>query len=184
MAETNEQFISSSKTYVQALDELSKQAYAGFEKLVDLNLAASKDLLASFFSYTQAVLDVKDAQELQSLQVGYLEQMAEKSATYGQHLFTVVTSGSAEFSKAFESKMTEAKSVFADTLEAMLKNAPPGTETVMAAFKNAVSASQDIIQSAQSSAKKAMNEVESNFTSGVNQVNKAASAAANATKKR
>ncbi|MES2878451.1 MAG: phasin family protein [Pseudomonadota bacterium] len=184
MAETNEQFISSSKTYVQALEELSKQAFASFEKLVDLNLAASKDLLASAFSYAQAVLGAKDAQEFQSLQVGYLEQMAEKSATYGQHFFTVATSGGAEFSKAFESKLSEVKSVFADTLETLLKNAPPGTETVMAAFKNAVSASQDIIEAAQSSAKKAMNEVESNFTSGVNQVNKAAAAAANATKKR
>ena len=65
--------------------------------------------------------------------------------------------------------MVEAQTIFADVVENLAKNAPAGTEAAMAAFKSAMNTSQNVIESAQSSAKKAVETVESNFAEVANQ---------------
>lgn len=169
MSYTPEQFIATNQSNFQALEGLATQTFAGFEKLVELNLATAKAVLSEAFNHTSAVLSVKDAQELLALQVGLLQPMTEKSAAYGQNLYTIATGTGAAFSKTIEAKFSEAQAVFTDAMENFLKNAPAGTETAVAAFKSAVSASKSVIESAQSSARKAAEVVESNFAAAANQ---------------
>lgn len=164
-----EQLITTNRNNVRALESLAVQAHAGVEKLVELNLATSKAMLGDLFSHTQAVLRAKDPQEWLALQAGMYQPLAEKSASYGQHLMTITTSAGAEFSKVCEAKMTEAQTMFSDMVESLVKNAPAGTEAAMAAFKSAMNTSQNVIESAQSSAKKAVETVESNFAEVANQ---------------
>jgi phasin family protein len=181
MSNTPEQFTAANLSNVQALEGLAKQAFAGFEKLVELNLATSKALLRDAFSHTSAVLGAKDAQEWLSLQAGLLQPMAEKSAAYGQNLYTITTGTGAEFSKTMEARFSEGQAAFNEAIENFLRNAPVGSETVVAAFKSAVSASKSVIESAQNSAKKAAEVVESNFSAATHQ---AASAATSSSRKR
>src|SRR5659263_64524 len=104
MNTTAEQFIATNKANLQALEVLTAQAYAGFEKFVELNLAASKAALGESFSHVQSILGAKDAQELIALQSALLKPLAEKSAAYAQHVQTIVTGSGAEFIKAVEAK--------------------------------------------------------------------------------
>ena len=181
MTYTTEQFTATNKANVEALEGLATQAFTGFEKLVELNMAASKAALVESFSHAQAVLDAKDAQQLLALQSGVFQPLAEKSAAYSRHVYTIATDSSAEFTKAFETKLAEAQKAFADVVENVAKNAPAGTETAVAVFKSAVSAGQNAIESAQSTAKKAVELAESNFTAVANQ---ATNVATTASKKR
>lgn len=181
MPHTPEHFIATHQSNLQALEGLAKQTFAGFEKLVELNMATSKAVLSDAFSHTGAVLGAKDAQEWLSLQAGLLQPMAEKSAAYGQNLYTITTGTGAEFSKTMEAKFSEAQAAFNEAIENFLKNAPAGSESAVAAFKSAVSASKSVIESAQTSAKKAAEVVESNFAAATHQ---ATSAATSASKKR
>ncbi len=173
MTYTPEQFISSNKATVKTLEGISNNVYAGIEKLVELNLAASKAVVAESFSHFQAVLGAKDAQELMALQAGVFQPLAEKSVAYGRHLYAIISESGAEFTKAFESKFAEAQHGFATLVEDATKNAPAGTESAVAVFKSAVNASQNVIESAQGSAKKALEMAESNFTAVANQAVKA-----------
>lgn len=177
MSYTPEQLIATNQSNFQALEVLATQSFAGFEKLVELNLATAKAVLREAFNHTSAALGAKDAQELLALQVGMLQPMTEKSAAYGQNLYTIATGTGAEFSKTIEAKCSEAQAALADAMEDFLKNAPAGTETAVAAFKSAVAASKSVIESAQSSARKAAEVVESNFSA-------AASHASSSSKKR
>ena len=179
MNNTAEQFIATNKANLQALQGLTTQAFAGVEKLVELNLAASKATLGDSFSQFQAVLGAKDAQELLALQSGLFKPFAEKSAAYVQHLQTIVTSNGAEFTKAVETKTAEAQKAFSGVVENLAKNAPAGSESAVAAFKSALTAGQNAIESAQTQAKKAVETAQSNFTAATTQ---AADAVKKATK--
>lgn len=176
-----EQLIASNKANVQSLEDMTTQAFAGFEKLVELNLATSKTALSESFSHSQAVLNAKDPQSFMALQTGLFQQLTEKSVAYGQGVYTLANGTGAELTKVLESKMAEAQSVFADLVENLVKNAPAGAETAVAAFKSAVNASQNVIESAQNSAKKAAEAAESSFAAVTNQ---AVNAATSASKKR
>ncbi len=151
-----EQFIATNKANLQALEGLTTQAYGGVEKLVELNLAASKAALSESFIHAKAVIGAKDAQELIALQSGFLKPLAEKSAAYVQHVQTIATSSSSEFTKAIEAKTAEAKKAFSGVVETIAKSAPAGTESAVAAFKNALTVGQDAVESAQTSAKNAV----------------------------
>jgi phasin family protein len=179
MNNTAAQFIESNKANVQALEVLAKEAFAGVEKLVELNMATSKAVLGESFSHAQAVLGAKDAQELMALQAGLLKPAADKSAAYAQHVKTIVTGSSAEFAKTVEAKTAEAKKAFSGVIETMTKNAPAGSETAVAAFKNALTAGQNALESAQTTAKQAVETAQSNFTAAATQ---AADAVKKATK--
>ena len=104
-----ELFIATTKSNIESLESLTKQAFSGFEKLVELNLDASRAVLNESISHTRSVMEIKDAQTMLNLQANFLQSLAEKSAAYGQHLYTVVTGTSADFTKTMQSKMNEAQ---------------------------------------------------------------------------
>ena len=163
------QFIETNKANLQALEGISTQAFAGVEKLVELNLAASKALLGETFSHVQAILGAKDAQEVIALQSGLLKPLAEKTAAYAQHVQTIVTGSSADLTKAVEAKTAEAQKAFGGVLENLTKNAPAGSETAVAAFKNALTAGQNAFESVQAQTKKAVETAQTNFTAAATQ---------------
>lgn len=179
MYNANEQFIATQQASLQAIESLATQAFAGFEKLVELNMAASKALLGESFSQMQAVLVAKDAQEVLSLQSNFFKPMAEKSAAYAQHVQTIVSDSGAEITKTVEASSVEVQKNLSRVVESLTKNAPAGTESAVAAFKNALTAGQSAFESAQSSAKKAVKIAQSNFNTVSTQT---ADAVKNATK--
>ena len=79
MKNTAEQFTATHKATLQALQGFTTQAFAGMEKLVELNMAASKAMMEESFSHTQAMLAAKDPKELLALQAGLIAPLADKT---------------------------------------------------------------------------------------------------------
>ena len=104
MKNTAEQFAATNKANLQALQGFTAQAFSGLEKLVELNLAASKAVMEESFGHAQAVLSAKDAKELLALQTGLVKPMADKSTAYAQHVQAILTGSTADFTKAVEAK--------------------------------------------------------------------------------
>jgi phasin family protein len=172
-----EQFAATNKANLEALKGVTTQAYAGFEKMVELNMAATKALVGETFSHAQAVMAAKDPQQFMGLQSGLVQPLAEKTVAYGRHVRTIATDASAEFTKAVEAKVAESQKAFATLMDTAVKNAPAGSETAVAAFKSALSTSQNAIESAKTSAKTALETAESAFTAAADQAVKAVAAA-------
>ena len=160
---TNDQLIATQKSNVEALAGLSEKAFASFEKLIELNMAASKALLGESISHLQALTEVKDAQELMTLQSSLAKPMAEKAASYSRHLYDIVSGSSADFTKVFESASAESQKNVTELLETSLKNAPAGSEAAVAVIKTAMTAGNNAVETAQKSAKQAAQLVESNI---------------------
>ena len=100
MSNPAEQFAAAQQANLEAFEGAISKAFAGAEKLVELNLAASKAALGESFNHAKAVLAVKTPQEFMSLQTAFFQPMAEKSTAYFQHVQSIATEGSADFTKA------------------------------------------------------------------------------------
>jgi phasin family protein len=160
---TNDQFIASQKTSAQAFAGLSEKTFASFEKLVELNMAASRAILDESMNNLQALFGAKDAQSLLALQSGMGKPMAEKAASYSRYLYEIASSTGADVSEAFKSSGAASKKTVTALLENSLKNAPAGSQAAVAVIKSAVTAGNTAVESAQKSARQALQLVESNI---------------------
>ena len=172
---TAEQLLAAQKANVETLFGLTAKAFEGVEKLVELNVTATKAALVEAAETTQSMLSVKDAQELLALQASLFQPLAEKTAAYSRHLYDISSTTGAEFSRTFEGQFSEVQKKFLAVVDNAAKNAPAGSETAVAVFKSAVAAGNNALESVQKAVKQATDVAEANF-------NAVASQAVNATK--
>ena len=180
---TAEQLLAAQKANVETLFGLTTKAFEGVEKLVELNVTASKAALTEAAGTSQALLSVKDAQELLTLQASLFQPLAEKTAAYSRHLYDIAQGTSAEFSKAFEAKAAEAQQAFVGLVDSAAKNAPAGSETAVAVMKSAVAAANNAFESVQKAVKQASDVAEANFNAVSTQAVAAAKTATAKTKR-
>jgi phasin family protein len=172
---TAEQLLAAQKANVETLFGLTSKAFEGVEKLVELNVTATKAALVEAAETTQSVLSVKDAQELLALQAALFQPLAEKTAAYSRHLYDIASSTGGEFGRTFEAQFADAQKKVLAVVDNAAKNAPAGSETAVAVFKSAVAAGNNALESVQKAVKQATDVAEANF-------NAVASTAVNATK--
>ena len=165
---TAEQILAAQKANVETLFGLTTKAFEGVEKLVELNVTASKAALTEAAETTQAALGVKDAQELLALQAALFQPLAEKTAAYSRHLYDIASGTGAEFGKAFEVQATDAQKKFMAVVDNAAKNAPAGSETAVAVFKSAVAAGNNALESVQKAVQQASQVAEANFNAVAN----------------
>jgi phasin family protein len=162
-------FTAAQKTNMQAAEGMATQAYAGAEKFVELNMAATKAAVSESFAHMQALMGAKDVKDVVALQTAFLQPMAAKSAAYIKHAQTIATEGSTELTTAVKGQVADAQKAMNEAVEGLAKNAPAGSEAAMAAFKNAVTASQGAMETAQASMKKAGDAAQASFTTASKQ---------------
>ncbi|MGY8905004.1 MAG: phasin family protein [Burkholderiales bacterium] len=160
---TAEQILASHKANVETLFGLTTKAFEGVEKIVELNLTASKAALAESANHVQAAMSVKDAQELLALQAGLMQPLAEKTAAYSRHLYDIASASGTELGKAVEAKTNEAQKAFVGIVDNIAKNAPAGSETAVAVMKSAVAAANNAYESVQKAVSQATEMAETNF---------------------
>ena len=162
---TAEQLMASHKANIETLFGLTQKAFEGVEKLVELNVQATKAALAETANNAQAVMGVKDAQELLALQVSMVQPLAEKTAAYSRHLYDIAQSAGAEIGKSLEGQTAEAQKKFADMVDSAAQNAPAGSETAVTMMKTAMTAANTAYESVQKAVKQAGDMAETNFKS-------------------
>src|SRR4051812_49445052 len=165
---TTEQILAVQKANIETLFGLTTKAFEGVEKIVELNLTASKAALAEAAGTTQSLMGAKDAQELLALQASLFQPLAEKTAAYSRHLYDIASGTGAEFGKAFESQAADAQKKFLAVVDNAAKNAPAGSETAVAVFKSAVAAGNNALESVQKAVKQATEVAEANFNAVAN----------------
>ena len=183
MSLTPEQILASHKANVETLFGLTSKAFEGVEKLIELNVTASRAALNDAASHAQAVLSAKDVQELLALQANMFQPLAEKTAAYSRHLYDIASGTSAEVSRLAESQLAEAQSKFASVVDNAVKNAPAGTENAVVLVKSAVAAANNAFDSVQKAAKQAADVAEANFQAITNTAVKATQAASSKARK-
>lgn len=171
---TPEQFAAANQANLDAVKTAATKAYVGFEKLVELNMAASKAVMTESFAHAQALMEAKDPQQVMALQTGLVAPMAQKTVAYGRHVQAIVTDATGDFTKTLEGKAVEGQKAMEKAMENITKNAPAGTESAVAALKTAMASSQNAVESMQKAVKQAVSMTEASVTNATEQALKAA----------
>ncbi len=183
MTLTPEQVIAANKANLETLVGLTTKAFSGVEQLIELNLAAAKSAMTDSQEHINASLSVKDAQELLALQSSLLQPLAEKAVAYNRHLYEIATGTGAHFHGTVEGKVAEAQKAFHAMVDNAAKNAPAGSEAAVAAFKTAVSAGSNALETVQKAVKQATEVAESNYKTLAESALSATGSATSATRK-
>ncbi|GAA6143535.1 phasin family protein [Hydrogenophaga sp. 5NK40-0174] len=160
---TADQIVAAQKANVETLFGLTQKAFDGVEKLVDLNIQATKAAMSESAETAQAMMSVKDAQELLALQASLMQPLAEKTVAYSRHLYDIATGTGAAFSKAAESQAADAQKKMMAVVDNAAKNAPAGSESAVAVMKSSFSAANNAMESVQKAVKQATEMAEANF---------------------
>ncbi|MBY0455063.1 MAG: TIGR01841 family phasin [Burkholderiaceae bacterium] len=170
-----EQFTAAGKDAAADFSNLALTAYAGFEKLTDLNLATSKALLNDSLGSLQAAASAKTPQEALAAQSELARPLAEKAATYGRTVYEIASQTNAELAKVSQGKMGGVQQTFSAAMESLAKNVPAGGEAFAEAFKNMAATGQKFMDSAQAATKQAMTQAQTQVTDVVAKATKTTS---------
>ena len=160
---TQEQILAAQKANIETLFGLTQKAFEGVERLVELNLQATRATFNEVTNNTQAMLGVKDAQELLELQARLMQPLADKVSAYSRQLFEIASDTSAEFAKAAEDQSAEAQQKFMAVFENVARNAPAGSEPLVSAVRSAVNAASGAVDQVQKAVKQATEMAQSNI---------------------
>jgi phasin family protein len=151
------------KSQLDALFALSHTMFEATEKLVDLNLAATKALLEESADRTQVMFGVKDAQELLAVGSSFAQPALEKAVSYSRNVYGIASGASAGVSKIFETQIAQNNKQVAEMIEVASKNAPTGAEPAASMFKSALAAANTAYDTFNKATKQAVDMAESNF---------------------
>jgi phasin family protein len=178
MMMTFDQFASQQKAAMDSFFALANTAFQGAEKLVELNVRASKALLDDAATHAQAVLSSKDMQSLLAVQASAIQPSAEKAMAYSRHVYEISTGTTAEFTKAAEAQTEDMRAKFADFVDTAVKNAPAGSDAAMTFVKNAFTSASATSEAMQHAMKQATAQAHGAMTSMAEQATAVAKPAA------
>lgn len=156
---TVEQFTNAHKANLDTLYGLSQSAFEGVEKVVALNLQASKAAMTEATDAAKAVLGVKDVQSLFALQQSLLQPAAEKALAYGRHVYEIAAQTNAEVVRVAEEQFADLQQKVVGAVDSVVdnavKNAPAGSESVVALMRSAVTTASNAVESVQKATRQA-----------------------------
>jgi phasin family protein len=173
---TAEQVIATHKANVETFLGLSQSAFAGMERFVELNVQASRAALTEVADNTRAALAARDVQEFFALQSSLVQPAAEKAVAYGRHVYDIALETNSAVARTAEAQATEAQRRFTALVDSASKNAPAGSENVVAFYKSAFATANNALESIQKAAKQSAATAEANMTALTEQAVKATKA--------
>jgi phasin family protein len=166
-----------------ALSALTSKAFESFEKVVDLNINAAKATLEDSAIASRQLLSAKDPQEFFALSAAQAQPSAAKALAYGRHLAGIASSAQAELTRAAEEQIAEAGRKVSALVDDVSKNAPAGSENVVAFVKSAIGNANAGYEQFSKTTKQAAEAIEANVNTAVSQFTQAAEKATSRARK-
>ncbi|WP_050476936.1 phasin family protein [Herbaspirillum rhizosphaerae] len=177
MTTLTDQFSAATKANFEAqvalFSQFANKTFEGVEKLVDLNLKATKSSLEETHEAVQKLLTAKDAQEFFSLSSAQAQPSVEKGIAYGRHVAGIFSSTQAELTKTAESQLAEVNRKVISMIDEAAKNAPAGSEGALSFVKTTIGNFNAGYEQLTKSAKQAAEAMEANVTTAVDQLSQA-----------
>ena len=173
-----EQFSNATKANLESqfaiFSSLASKAFEGIERLAELNITAAKKSLEESSATAKQLMAAKDPQEFFALTAAQAQPTAEKAISYSRQLAAIAAGTQAEFSKAAEEQIAETNRKVISLVDEVTKNAPAGSENVVAAIKATIGNANAGYEQLTKTAKQAAQAVENNVNAAVTQFTAAA----------
>lgn len=161
------------ETQFALMTALTGKAFESVEKVIELNLSVARTALEESTGNARQLLAAKDAQELASLGAAQVQPNAEKLASYGRHVMTIVSGFQSEIAKATEAQIGEHTRKVASLVDEVSKNAPAGSENVVAFMKSAIASANAGYEQLTKTTKQAVEAMEVNMNTAAAQMSQA-----------
>jgi phasin family protein len=146
---TVEQVINARKLQFGNVFGASAKVFEGVEQLARLNLQAGRTALDQCAEACRAMLNPSDPQQLFALQVAAIEPAAARWTGYAGQVCAIVAATNAQLRQLAEQSASDVQEQVASAFEAVLANAPAGSEGAAAMAKSAFAAANTAFQNAQ-----------------------------------
>lgn len=137
-----EQFASATKALfefqLETFNSLTSKAVQGVEQVVALNMATAKSSLEDSISAGKKMSAFKDPKEVLAAAAAQVQPDLASSTVYGQQLSDIIKEIQAEFTRAADAHVAEAKSNLSALIYDVTKNVRPGSENAVAIVKAAI----------------------------------------------
>lgn len=177
----SEQLSAATKSQIESqlalFNALTAKAFDSIEKVIELNVNATKASLDETSATAKQLLAAKDPQEFFSLTAAQAQPSAEKALAYSRHLASIASSTQAEFTKAAEAQIAENNRKVGALVEEIGKSAPAGSENAVAMFKSMMGSANAGYEQLSKTAKQAAETIETNVNNATAQFTQAASQA-------
>ena len=172
-----EQFTEFNKTAMEAILGLAKISFDTTERLVGLNIEASKESFAEMTKSAKALAEIKDVNSLMEVRSKVNEASVEKALEYSRSLYDVFTQSQTKLSAFYEQHTAHVNKEMAAAIEKAVKSAPAGADVAIAALKSSVAATAAAVDSITKASKQVANFADATVKAGT----EAATAATKAT---
>lgn len=160
------------KQNIDAMMKLSQKAFEGIEKMVELQLNAARSSLQETSEKFKALMSVKDAQEMMKVNKDMATPNAEKALAYSKTIYDIATQTSGEVQRLIDAQIADANKKLMDALDDFTKNAPAGSESIVAMMKSSLAAASSAYETANKAARQVVEMAERNMRaaaeSGIN----------------
>ncbi len=161
------QILELQKTQIDAIQAFGSTVFQAAEKLAQLNVAASRDLLQGSADAAHSLLSAKDPQDATSIATNLAQPNAEKLASYSRNAYSIASSTSAELTKIFEAQIAEGNRKLTELIDAAAKSAPAGSEQAIGLLKNTLTVASTAFDAVTKAARQASETAESNIAAAV-----------------
>lgn len=163
---------------IELLNTLTARTVDSVEKIIALNVNATKSTIDDATSAVQRVLASKDPQEAMAVTGAQTGPAAEKAQEYSRNLADIVSKTQAEFSQAVEAQIAEGRRQISSLVDDLAKAAPPGSENMVSMFKSALDNANAGYDQLTRTTRQATEAIQSNVKNATAQFTQAATQAA------
>jgi phasin family protein len=165
--ETTKQLVAAQKAGVETSFVFLNKAFEGIERLAELNVQAVKSTLAENQDFAVKALSAKEPQETFSQQSSLVQPAVERAQSYWRHVYEILSSTQAEFVALAEAQRKQFQSDAQSVIDGLTKNAPAGSESVVAAWKTFITTASETANSAYETAANAARQAVENAESNL-----------------
>ncbi|MDA9689794.1 phasin family protein [Betaproteobacteria bacterium] len=151
------------KKFTKNLSDFSEIAFEKFVQANDYNIKYTKSTLDNTNNTLAAMLEIKDPQKVVKFSQNSIKPVSAKLTDYFKEIYKINSDFLKSGSQYVESESEEMNKIISDQVEEMSKNAPAGTEGVVAITKSSVATSISIYDSITKAAKQVFEIVDNNI---------------------
>ena len=163
MYQAPEQLVALNKANLEIAMKFYGVALQGAERMLDLQVKATKNAIADGVENAKAIAGVKDIQQLTALKDSITQPTIEKATAYAKSVYDVTAATQAELGKLIEEQVSEYNKQVVATLDRMVKTAPAGSEVGITALKSGIAAVNSAYDNISKVAKQFTEATQSNF---------------------
>ena len=138
MYQAPEQLAALNKANLEAAARFANVAFGGAERLIEIQMKATKAARAGGADTAKTLASIKDFQEFASGKDTVAQPALEQAADYVKNVYDIAAETQAEFGKLIEQQVADFNKQVVIALDKFAETAPAGSEAGINAFKSAL----------------------------------------------